>query len=177
MSERLTETEFTEMMSRLRARYQNPVTDPEMWLLSISEYWKGCRDLDPERVRAAFRTAHENHPDWMPSLGALLELIKGSSKDRAAAAWGETKRLAACSRGDHTDPVARRAIQLMGGGKRLGQMSSADMDVWGRKQFEEMYDRAMRERATGQLTLPPAHLSSKGAGALIADVLEGKSLS
>lgn len=160
-------------MSRLRARYQNSVTDPEMWLLSITEYWTECRRFDPNAIRRAFAVAHRKHPQWMPSLGQFLELIEGSPEDGAKLAWDEVKRLASRSSSEHSDPIARRAIQLMGGGKRLGQMKTEELDVWGRKQFEEMYDLASREKIEERASLP--EMDTRVAG-LVKGITQSKSI-
>lgn len=130
-------------MSKLRAKYQNAVADEEMWLASISTYWEECRGLDADKLRAAFKVAWREHKQWMPSCGQLVELVAGggqSADDAAKLAWPEVMQLAKRSSGEHSDPIAAEAIRLMGGGRRLGQATEQEMEIWGKKEFIQLYD-------------------------------------
>lgn len=129
-------------MTSLRAHYQNPVTDPEMWQASIVTYHAELGNSPPENLRKAFDAAWRKHPDWMPSCGQLAELVVGGgidAKSRAAEAWPEVIKLATRSSGDHSDPIAAAAIRRMGGGRALGQMKRADLERHGRRDFEAHY--------------------------------------
>lgn len=155
MSEGIGKKEFVGLMARLRSCYQNSITDKEMWVMSMRTYYDALSRLDPDRVRAAFAAAPYRHPQWMPSLGQLLELVHGSIADRADAAWYETRRLAQQASGDHSDPIARDVIAAMGGGKRLGQMT--DLDTTGRREFIAAYKRALagtKEEAHARIQAP-----------------------
>lgn len=169
------QAEFTALMSKLRACYQNAVKDPDQWLASISQYWTVVRSYNDEAIRRAFNNAWRQHPDWMPSLGQLVELIEnagGSAKHRAAQAWPEVMRLASQSSGDHSDPVAAEAIRLMGGGKRLGQMPTDDLEVWGRKRFDELYE----EIASAPPERPQLTDGGTDAAKLIGELAESKAI-
>lgn len=154
MSKQMTRREFTELLSRLRARYQNAIADADMWLLSIEEYWGDLRSFDSDALRHALRTAHRVHPQWMPSCGQLIGLLQQTQS--LGEVWPEVVRLASRSDGEHSDPIAREAIRQMGGGKRLGAMTDDELHVWGRKQFEELYQQIeeKRNRDPGVLELP-----------------------
>lgn len=76
----ISRAEFTVMMTRLRACYQNGVRDEKQWLASIAQYWEELKDRDLEAVRRAFGEAWRVHKDWMPSLGQLSALIEAQEK-------------------------------------------------------------------------------------------------
>lgn len=125
-------------MSKLRARYQNQVVDRDLWEASVAVYLESCEDYDAPHIRAAFDIAWKQYPQWMPSCGQLVEIIEGQGI-KAAQAWPEVMQLASRSSGDHSDPIAKEAIRLMGGGRRLGCMKTSELEVWGRKEFEVIY--------------------------------------
>lgn len=146
--DRMKRTEFAALMTRLRTCYQNHIADESLWLASITTYWDVCRGYPPEDIRAAFSIAWRRYPDWMPSCGQLLGLIERAPSTRAAEAWPEVLRLATRSSSEHSDPIAAEAIQLMGGGGRLGRMRSDELHVWGRKEFMERYADVARRVET-----------------------------
>lgn len=81
--------EFVALMSRLRACYQNAVADPAMWKASVNQYWETVQHLDAVAIRKAFAAAWKAHPDWMPSLGQLVQLIEANVDRRQLAATSE----------------------------------------------------------------------------------------
>ena len=150
---RMNRMEFAKLMAKLRAFYQNAVTDEVMWAASVTAYWSALGGFPADDLRRVFHTAWQRFPDWMPSAGQLLSLVQGSKdwRVKAAESWPEVLRLAQRSSGDHSDPVAREAIKRMGGGKRLGQMSWDDLNVWGKKEFEQTYAELVDDYAGRQL--------------------------
>lgn len=136
-------TEFVALMTKLRACYQNAIADQDMWTASTVQYWEVMQHSDPDRIRDAFTSAWRKHPDWMPSLGQLMDLVESGgagAKQRAHDAWPEVMKLAGRSSSEHSDPIARRVLRLMGGGKRLGNMNREELEKWGRKEFVELYE-------------------------------------
>ena len=133
-------------MSRLRACYQNAVTDESLWLASLATYWELLRSYDPDSLRAAFAVAWRRCPEWFPSAGQLAALVEGEPNERAEEAWPEVLRLARRSSGEHSDPVAAEAIRRMGGGLALGRMRSDELAVWGKKEFRSLYLECIRQQ-------------------------------
>jgi len=146
--QKMSRTEFTAAMSRLRACYQNGIKDKALWLASLSTYWDLLSAYEADDIRAAFAVAWRRYPDWMPSAGQLASLVEKSSSTAAAEAWLEVLRLASRSSGDHSDPIARKAISMMGGGSYLGRQSTRDLETWARKRFDELYVQLAKETDT-----------------------------
>jgi len=139
-------TEFAALMAKLRACYQNPVSDKSQWLASLSTYWELLHGYGDTDIRAAFALAWRKHVDWMPSAGQLARLIEDRCEASADDAWPEVLRLATRSSSDHSDPIAREAIKAMGGGARLGAMRLDELQGWGRKEFREAYARLRKRK-------------------------------
>lgn len=68
------------LMSKLRAHYQNPVTDAELWKASVNVYFDELSRYSAGDVRIGFAAAWREHPQWMPSCGDLEKLIKYRGK-------------------------------------------------------------------------------------------------
>lgn len=171
--QKIKRTEFAAEMSKLRAKYQNAVTDEGLWLASIATYWEVCCDYEANHIRTAFATAWRRYPDWMPSCGQLVELIE-AGHPTAAEAWPELLKIAARSSGDHSDPIAREVIRLMGGGKRLGSMAVGELAIWGRKQFEVLYEEVQNgvQSQETRLRVEDAHDDVKKLAGNVARELE-----
>lgn len=153
-TQQMSRAEFTALMSKLRANYQNAIADKSQWLASITVYWENLSSLPAEDLRQAFASAWRRFPDWMPSAGQLMSLALGKSPAaRAAAAWPEVLELAKHSSPEHSDPVARRAIMLMGGGSVLGEMTQDELRVWGKKEFLQRYAEILKEDPYPRLEL------------------------
>lgn len=167
----MTRPEFLAAMTRLRAMYSNAVRDESHWAAQVATYWEALRGYDGEELRAAFAVAWRRHPEWFPSCGQLDALVGGECSTRAADAWPEVLRLASRSSGEHSDPVAREAIRLMGGGPRLGRMQSAELEGWGRREFMRCYDEAnkIRQRSTAK-ALGAGPSDAQDARALVSEV-------
>ena len=104
-------------------------------------YWLGLRDLPLQSVEAACARALRSCT-FFPRPHELRTLA-GSPDPKIAAAnvWPLVAKYARCSgRGaDLNDSVADSVIAQMGGWKRLGQMEAEKFAVWGRKEFERLY--------------------------------------
>jgi hypothetical protein len=156
-------------MFRLRACYQNAVTDPDLWDASVARYWEDIQKFDAVAVRRAFASAPDQHQNWMPSLGQLKELINSQGtnfKVNALDAWPDVLKLAARSSDEHSDPIARQALKSMGGGRRLGQMPQADLEVWGKKEFLDAY----AELATATPAAQNQQLGQREAKAALKEI-------
>lgn len=159
-------------MSRLRACYQNTVGDQTLWLASITTYWDVLSGYAPEDIRAAFAVAWRRHPEWMPSAGQLAKLMEGGATTTPEDAWPEVLRLASRSSGEHSDPIAREVIRMMGGGTRLGRMRSDELHVWGKKEFIELYGQVAQrvDTAKARDSIGP-HALPQDVRGLVAGVL------
>lgn len=139
--------EFVDLMIALRATYPQAVANSEWWGQQIAAYWSQLKTYSAADLRRAFGVALRRYPDWFPSCGQLLQLLDGDPATRAEQAWPELCRLATSSSGEHSDPVAREAIALLGGGAALGRISSADLHGWWRKRFVDSYCRLAKDIA------------------------------
>ena len=117
-------------------------------------YWLALSDLPIEQVEAACTTALREFK-WFPKPAELRTLLAPpSAKSRALDAWPEVMK-AAAGNGKITDPIAQRAVNNMGGAKRLGQMEEETLREWGRKRFEELYQDACEQgEIRGRLGAP-----------------------
>lgn len=140
--------EFLGLMTKLRAHYQNGISDEKLWMASVASYYEALSGEDPERIRRAFREAWRYHPSWMPSCGQMLELIEGHGG--AHKAWPEVLALASRSSGEHSDPIAAEAIRRMGGVRALGSMDNDRLKVWAKREFIGLYEQVKREAAIGE---------------------------
>lgn len=133
--------EFTALMTKLRARYQNAVADQAMWEASVLQYWEDMQSSDPDKIRQAFDAVWRKHSQWMPSCGQLMDLIDGGgldTKQLARDAWPQVYKAATGARVE-LDSVASEVLRRMGGAKALGQRSEAELRLWGQKEFVELY--------------------------------------
>lgn len=114
-------------------------------------YWIGMSAITIDDFRESVQWAL-SHCEFMPKPVELRSTCDVDHKSCAVLAWQETLQLARDSRGDHSDPIAREVIELMGGGRALGAMDEHELTVWGRKQFEQYYlDVAERHERTDRL--------------------------
>ena len=129
-------------------------------------WWSVLHSTEPNAVRRGIRRAAARSSCFIPSAMAVLAATsdEGKAESGAIVAWPELLRLAKRSSGTHSDPIAREAIRLMGGGKRLGQMGESELEVWGKKEFERLYlDVAERfGRRSLQLDPPAGPAGSLG---------------
>lgn len=138
--------EFVALMTKLKALYPNGISDESQWLASLASYWSMLKGYDADEIRCAFAVAWRRHPAWFPSCGQLVDIIDGASHSKAMDVWPDVLRLASRSSSDHADPVVRDAIRLMGGGARLGRMTTADLERYGRTEWQRAYEAAARCR-------------------------------
>lgn len=68
-------------MTRLRSCYPNAVADKESWMMTIATYWEHVYVYSAEAIRLGFKHAPLSFPDWMPSLGQLMDIINRAEKD------------------------------------------------------------------------------------------------
>jgi hypothetical protein len=110
----------------------------------VAGYWMGLEDLPIEAVAAAFKQAIRSCK-FFPRVAEIRELATADSTGtRAIDAWQQivtlAKRASTLTGGEITDPIAAKAVRAMGGMRRLGcEMSSEDLMVWGKKEFERLY--------------------------------------
>lgn len=110
----------------------------------VAGYWMGLDDLPIEIVEAAFKQAIRACK-FFPRVAEIRELASADTTEtKAIEAWEQivslAKRASTLTGGEITDPVAASAVRAMGGMRRLGcEMSSADLMVWGKKEFERLY--------------------------------------
>lgn len=138
---------FAEVIMALAA-----IHDKEVDKATLQGYWLALGELEIERLQEAATVAARTLK-FFPKPAELLELAGGESvEDRAKLAWVEVSK-AAKSSSWPKDPLAAEAVRHMGGPRRLGQMKTDEFEVWGRKQFEEIYaSLSVRVRREG---LPP----------------------
>ena len=146
-NQKMSSGEFAAEMAKLRANYQNAIADKKLWLASVDQYWQHLKQYPRSALLSMFARAWKDFPQWMPSAGQMVGLLEQSKTSAAVAAWPEVMKLARSSSESHSDPVARETIRLMGGGKRLGQMSEHELAVWGRKEFERIYSEVVEQTA------------------------------
>lgn len=149
-------------MTRLRSCYQNPVADMALWKASIVTYWELIgQHYSADRLRQAFGEAWRRYPAWMPSAGQLVSLLEDPAL-QAAEAWPEVVRLASRSSIEHSDPVAREALIAMGGGSRLGRVTTAELQGPIRREFTERYVTVARTGPKEALQAPQEPPGSPG---------------
>ena len=81
-------------------------------------------------------------------------------------AWAEVLRLATNSSGEHSDPVARETIRMMGGGQALGRMQAKELQVHGRRTFMELYPKAAQKLGEEGSICPHGPSSDEIGGAV-----------
>ena len=146
---KLSRDEFASLMAKLRAHYQNPVTDEALWLASVSTYWNEIKDFDAEKVRTAFAIAWKKHPDWMPSCGQLVDLIQNDTRDsklRALQAWAaifcpdnEDAYRIDDTVSDVDRDIGEHAVLIMGGTRYLERQKTEWLNNWGKREFVEIF--------------------------------------
>jgi len=130
--------EFSTVMRLLAATY-----DKEATMDVIEAYWGALKDLPLADIQHASQTARMRM-EWMPRPAHLRKLAGDVEPDhRAAIAW-QAVRQALSQQGTYTsvnfdDPVINATIRNMGGWTALGQKDEKEFEVWGRKEFERVY--------------------------------------
>jgi len=148
--------EFTIAMQTLAVAFDKEATED---LYEV--YWQALKDLPLEAFQracgAALRTS-----EWMPRPAHLRKLTgEVGPEHRATVAW-EAVRTAIGQHGtyksvDFSDPVINATIRNMTGGwTELGRREAKDFDIWGRKEFERIYQALY---ATGVTEESASHLA------------------
>ena len=129
---------FSKVMQLLAATY-----DKEATMDLIEAYWGALKDLSlPDIQQSAFEAM--KRLEWMPKPAQLRRLAGDVEPDhRAAIAW-QAVRQTLSQQGTYTsvnfgDPVINATIRNMGGWTALGQKDEKEFEVWGRKEFERVY--------------------------------------
>lgn len=113
----------------------------------IDGYWMALEDLSKQDFFEAAKKAAKTLK-WFPKPSELRELVLDTKPaDAAKLAWPEVMQLAKRSSGEHSDPIAAEAIRLMGGGRRLGQATEQDLEIWGKKEFCQLYETVSTKTA------------------------------
>jgi len=159
---------FLEAILGLASLFSRELDDAAIML-----YWDAVRRMSLEDFRVAVRVAAKVE-DHFPPPAVLLALTSVKASLMAANAWPEVMAKARNSSGNHSDPIAAEAIRLMGGGKRLGQMAEEDLEVWGRKRFEELYQDLVEAKEREPLgidrRLPPDEVAQRLGVNSLADL-------
>jgi len=160
--QRMTMSDFSTEMYKLKARYTQQLGDPKHFAMSIAEYWTGLQHYDAERILRAFRQAHLLYPQFMPSLGEMVAMIEGTVdlQLKALQAWSEVKVLARKSSSDHPDRLAKKMMVMQGGGSAYGRMDDRQFEAAG-KEFMGGYI-ALAKRVLRGDSLPELEAPSEG---------------
>jgi len=107
---------FAQLVSDVHAYYRQDVSE-----FTLNVWWEGCQEYDLELVTKAF-TTHAKDPDrgsFCPRLSDIERILRGTTTDRAAVAWGAVMRaigaVGAYQDVDFGDPAAHAAIHDLGG--------------------------------------------------------------
>jgi hypothetical protein len=108
---------------------------------AIEGYWLALKDLADGQIRGCIvRALRESK--FLPAPSELRELA-GSGKAAAALVAWDAVRAAMRKHGYTTSvdfgPVVNAVVRNMGGWIRLDDMPTAELDVWGKKEFERVY--------------------------------------
>lgn len=109
----------------------------------LEGYWLALRDMDLPSVRRAVSSALQECT-WMPKPGELRQRCGVvTAQQRCVVAFEAVSRAAASVGSYHSvdfeDPIVNATIRNMGGWERLCAMRAEEYAVWGRKEFERIY--------------------------------------
>lgn len=107
----------------------------------LDAYWHFLRDLDLEGFKRAALAAGRTLR-FFPKPSELRDLAGAGTKANALIAWDAVR--AAMRRYGYTNgvdfgPLVNAVVRNMGGWRRLDEMATAELDVWGKKEFERVY--------------------------------------
>lgn len=127
---------FTGTIVMLSETFGRPLLDG-----GLEGYRLALRDLtDDQLARAVGRALRESK--FMPSPSELRDLAGAGTKANALVAW-DAVRAAMRKYGYTTSvdlgPLVNAVVRNMGGWRRLDDMATAELDVWGKKEFERVY--------------------------------------
>lgn len=109
----------------------------------LEAYWIGLGDLDANEVQVAVATSIRQCK-FFPAASELRGLAGAmAAADRASRAFAAAKagaaRVGRYSSVSFDDPLINACIRSMGGWRRFCSMPAEELEVWGRKQFEQSY--------------------------------------
>ncbi len=104
-------------------------------------YWEALRDLTAEQFREATGRALRECK-FLPKPSELREFVGATTKADAPLAWTVVR--AALRKHSYTQsvdfgPLVNAVIRAMGGWQSLDARPTAELDVWGAKEFERLY--------------------------------------
>lgn len=124
---------FVALMSALSASFSREADEP-----LLEGYWMGLSDIGIDDVERAVQKSIRSCKHF-PRPAELRELAGASSPRNAAAlAWLGVAKAARASKPPE-DALAAEVVRHMGGAQRLGQMTTQELENWGRKEFERLY--------------------------------------
>lgn len=152
------EPEFAKALDAMASMFTRELDDPAILL-----YWGAVQSITIDQFKAAIVIAAASCRHFPPPV-ELLEFVAPAPSPmlQAAEAWPEVVRLAGRSNGDHSDPIAAKVIQLMGGGRVLGGTGTKELEVWGRKRFMELYSEVALREDQKELNAAPAPVLLSG---------------
>lgn len=130
---------FVEDIARLFTLYPQVKMTP----ITPVSWWTVLGGMTREQLRQSIAIAVEASPGFIPSAPAILCAGKKTIREPGLklAAWQQVLMAAKNSRAHHGfDLRTAEVIEQMGGMIRLGQMTEEDLTVWGRKQFDQLWD-------------------------------------
>lgn len=107
----------------------------------LDAYWHFLRDLPIEDFKRAVSEAGRTLR-FFPKPVELRELAGAGIRANALIAWDAVRaamRRYGYTRGVDFGPLVNAVVRNMGGWKRLDETATADLDVWGKKEFERVY--------------------------------------
>ncbi len=141
----------------------------------VDAYFMALEDLGIDAIEKACKDAIRTC-EFFPRPVGIRRLTSPDAKSRALDAWPEVMK-AAGGNGTITDPIAAKAVQNMGGVKRLGRMEEEILREWGRKRFEELYQDACEQIEIRQrLGYDEPKRLGAGIAGLIGDMAGGKAM-
>lgn len=119
---------FARLVSEIHAYYRQDVS---AFVLDV--WWDGCQGYDLEQVSRAF-TVHAKDPDkgqFLPKLADLERILRGTTTDRAAIAWGKVRE-AMASVGQYQDVAfdelaIHAAVADLGGWPKVCRTEHAEL--------------------------------------------------
>ncbi|KKM14621.1 hypothetical protein LCGC14_1704240 [marine sediment metagenome] len=154
------EQKFKEQMAVLGEIYNKEISP------ALAEtFWNVLSDCSDEDFAKAADLYMRSPATFFPTPGQLLELMAGTAKERAHAAWGEVLiQIQNIRTARFDDPATARAVQMLGGAEMLGHTSYEQLE-FKKHQFVEAYE-SMADREF------PIGIEDKGMAALVNGLVE-----